>query len=98
MNTRTESMNNKTYCAYCGKELRDYGNCFIHTYPETPVICNCEKAKRELELYDELKGLYSTPLAETLIDMKVKKYRDKLLGIQNPCSATTVLDANDSCL
>lgn len=85
MNTRTERMNNKAYCAYCGKELRDYnyGIC-----PEPPLICSCEKAKRELELYDELKKLYNMPLAESLIDMKVSEYRDRLLGVHIPTTTT----------
>lgn len=79
MNTRTEKINNTIYCAYCGKILKDeiYG---FSTYPEQPLICNCEKAKRELELCDELKKLYNTPLAESLIDAKVEAYRDALIG------------------
>lgn len=87
MNTRTERMNNKEYCAYCGKELRSYGYCTLSL--NLPLVCDCEKAKRELELYDELKVLHSLPLAETLIDMKVKEYRDKLLGVYNPTTVTT---------
>lgn len=81
MNTRTERMNNKAYCAYCGKELRDYnyGVC-----PEPSLVCNCEKANRELELYGELKALYNAPIAEILIDMKVEEYKNKLLGINIP--------------
>lgn len=81
MNTRTEKMNNKAYCAYCGKELRDYNH---GIYPEPPLVCNCEKAKRELELYSELKSLYNAPLAESLIDIKVNEYRSKLLGTYIP--------------
>lgn len=84
MNTRTERMNNKAYCAYCGKELRDYSNRFIHSYYGLPIVCNCEKAKRELELYDELKKLYDAPLAESLMDMKVEESRDMLLEYTNP--------------
>ena len=91
MNTRTERMNNKAYCAYCGKELRDYsyGIC-----PEPPLICNCEKAKRELELYDELKKLYNAPLAESLIDMKVVAYKNILLGINTPTYSSVVTFGN----
>ena len=80
MNTRTERINNKVYCAYCGKELKDY-DCGWGVSPEPPLICDCEKAKRELELYREIKELYNAPLSETLIDIKVSEYRNKLLGI-----------------
>ena len=81
MNTRTEIISGYTYCAYCGKELKNphYGMC-----PEPPTICNCEKAKEELDLYDKLKGLYNAPLAESLIEKKVQKYRNELLGIKEP--------------
>ena len=81
MNTRTEVINGYTYCAYCGKELKNphYGMC-----PEPPTICNCEKAKEELDLYKKLKDLYNAPLAESLIDKKVQKYRNELLGIKEP--------------
>ena len=79
MNTRTEVINGYTYCAYCGKELKNphYGMC-----PEPHTICNCEKAKEELDLYDKLKNLYNAPLAESLIEKKVEKYRNQLLGIK----------------
>lgn len=79
MNTRREVISGYTYCAYCGKELKNphYGMC-----PEPPTICNCEKAKEELDLYDRLKKLYNAPLAESLIDKKVQKYRNELLGIK----------------
>ena len=79
MNTRTEVISGYTYCAYCGKELKNphYGMC-----PEPPTICNCEKAKEELDLYDKLKDLYNAPLAESLIEKKVQKYRNQLLGIK----------------
>ena len=79
MNTRTEIINGYTYCSYCGKELKNphYGIC-----PEPPMICNCEKAKEELDLYDKLRKLYNAPLAESLIDKKVQKYRNELLGIK----------------
>lgn len=81
MNTRTEIISGYTYCAYCGKELKNphYGMC-----PEPPTICNCEKAKEELDLYKRLKDLYNAPLAESLIDKKVQKYRNELLGIKEP--------------
>lgn len=81
MNTRTENINCYTYCAYCGKELR---NLNYAVYPNQPILCNCEKAKEELELYEKLKELYNTPLAESLIEKKVKIYRNKLLGINEP--------------
>lgn len=81
MTTRTEIINRYTYCAYCGKELKNphYGIC-----PEPPTICNCEKAKEELDLYKRLRELYNAPLAESLIDKKVQKYRNELLGIKEP--------------
>lgn len=79
MNTRTEVINGYTYCAYCGKELKNphYGIC-----PEPPMICNCEKAEEELNLYKKLRELYNAPLAESLIDKKVQKYRNELLGVK----------------
>ena len=79
MNTRTEKIDKIIYCAYCGKVL-EYTVYGFSTYPEQPLICNCEKAKRELELCDELKKLYNTPLAESLINAKVEAYRDALVG------------------
>lgn len=81
MTTRTEVINGYTYCAYCGKELKNphYGIC-----PEPPTICNCEKANEELNLYKKLRELYNAPLAESLIEQKVQKYRNELLGIKEP--------------
>ena len=81
MNTRIEVINGYTYCAYCGRELKNphYGIC-----PEPPMICNCELAKEELNLYTKLKELYNSPLAESLIEKKVQKYRNELLGIKEP--------------
>ena len=81
MNTRTEIINGYTYCAYCGRELM---NPNYRIQPEPPTICNCEKAKEELDLYNRLKELYNTPLAEILIDKKVQKYRNELLGVRKP--------------
>ena len=81
MNTRTEDINGYTYCAYCGKELR---NPHVGMWPAPSMICNCEKAKEELDLYAKLKDLYNAPLAESLIDKKVQKYRNQLLGINEP--------------
>lgn len=81
MNTRTEVINGYTYCAYCGKELGD-------PYSVTrSTICDCEKAKEELNLYKKLRDLYNAPLAENLIDKKVQKYRNELLGIKEPTYA-----------
>lgn len=84
INTRTETINGYTYCAYCGKELKNpnYGTC-----PEPLTICNCEKAKQELELYDKLKELYNAPLADSLIEMKVDQYRNMLLGKHQPTTS-----------
>ena len=48
------------------------------------MICNCEKAQEESELYKKLKDLYNYPLADNLIEMKVNNYRNKLLGIKAP--------------
>ena len=81
MNTRTERIGNIEYCAYCGKALRDYG-CGYVLYPEEALICNCEKAKEEMDLCKRLKDLYNFPLAESLIDKKVQKYRNELLGVR----------------
>ena len=47
MNTRTETINGCVYCAYCGKELM---NSNYRIQPEPPTICNCERAKEELDL------------------------------------------------
>lgn len=95
MNTRTEVISGYTYCAYCGKELKNphYGMC-----PEPPTICNCEKAKEELDLYDKLKDLYNAPLAESLIDKKVQKYRNELLGIKEPINYYSGQLASVNCI
>lgn len=94
MNTRTEKIDTVEYCAYCGKTLRDY-NCGHAICPEPPLICNCDKAKEELDLYKKLKNLHNTPLAESLIDKKVQKYRNELLGIKESShiSSITCVDA-----
>lgn len=94
MNTRHERIDNVTYCAYCGKILEDnsYG---VYCSPRPPLICDCEKAKEELKIYDDLKKLYKEPLAEKLVEIKVNKYRNELLGIKEPmrlddiCSVST---------
>lgn len=80
MNTRSESIDYVTYCAYCGKILEDnrYGTCCS---ANMPVICDCKKAKEELAAYDKIKELYNEPLANDVIEAKVNAYRDKLLGI-----------------
>ena len=79
MNTRTENINGYIYCAYCGKLLKDPN---FGIYPEPSMICDCEKAKEELELYDKLKNLYNYPLADNLVEIKVNNYRNELLGIK----------------
>lgn len=89
MNTRTERIGTIEYCSYCGKSLRDY-DCGYAIHPELPLICNCEKAKEELDLYKRLKELYNVPLAESLIDKKVQKYRNELLGIKEPTYVTSI--------
>lgn len=100
MNTRIEVIDGYTYCAYCGKELK---NSYYSMCPEPPTICNCEKAKEELDLYDKLKSLYNAPLAESLIEKKVQKYRNHLLGIKtNPVTylsgKVATINCNDSLL
>lgn len=77
MNTRTENINGFIYCAYCGQLLKNpnYGS-----VPEPPLICRCEKAKKELKLYDDLKNLYNSPLADNIIDLKVELYKKSLKG------------------
>lgn len=94
MNTRTEIISGYTYCAYCGKELKNphYG-----MSPEPPTICNCEKAKEELDLYKKLRDLYNEPLAESLINKKVQKYRNELLGIKEPTYCYTGQLASVAC-
>jgi len=77
MNTRTENIKGYTYCAYCGRELKSPQ---YNTWPERELICDCEKATEELELYNKLKALYNHPLANNLIEKKVDLYRDRLLG------------------
>ena len=89
MNTRTEKINAVEYCAYCGKSLRDY-DCGYAIHPKPPLICNCEKAKEELGLYNKLRDLYNAPLAESLIDKKVEKYRNQLLGIEEPTYVSSI--------
>ena len=80
MDTRTENINGYVYCAYCGKLLKEYSNFSI--CPEPSLICDCEKAKEELELYKKLKDLYNYPLADNLVEIKVNNYRNELLGIK----------------
>ena len=80
MNTRTENIDGCVYCAYCGKELRNYHN-IICTTVSSSLVCNCEKAKEELGLYKQLENLYKYPLADSIIEIKVNKYRDELKGI-----------------
>lgn len=85
--TRTENLNGVIYCAYCGKELKN-NNSAISCWPEQPLICNCEKAKQELKLYDDLKALYQSPIADNLIDRKVEIYKNSLLGKSDSLSTT----------
>ena len=82
ISTRTETINNNVYCAYCGKLLKD-NNSGIHIYPEPPVFCMCENAEKEKEIYLQLKKMYEMPMHEDLIEMKVCMYKNKLLGIPN---------------
>ena len=77
MNTRTETIDGTTYCAYCGKELQ---HSHFHITPSPTLVCNCMFAKEEQDLCDRIKQLYSMPLAESLIELKVEKYRNELLG------------------
>lgn len=81
MNTKLESISGNVYCAYCGNILKDRNS---QVYPEPQLICTCEKAKEEMELYDKLRDLYNLPLADNLIELKVKIYRNKLKGIEEP--------------
>ena len=78
--TRTETINYVTYCAYCGKVLKDESNAAYHIWPEQPAVCGCEKAKEELRLYDEIMKLYNEPMHETIVEKKVEIYRNELLG------------------
>ena len=73
--TRVERLESCVYCAYCGKEL---SNSVYRLDPPRQLVCNCDKAKEELSLYERLRQLYSEPLADNLIEMKVNAYRYKL--------------------
>lgn len=96
MDTRTEEINGTIYCAYCGKVLRknNYNNsltgwaCCDSACHPVYLTCDCEKAKEELNLYQQLKDLYNLTLSENLIDIKVKLYKNKLLGIKEPIDIT----------
>ena len=88
MNTRIEIINKNKYCAYCGKLLSKYTDDMVlltHTsssydYRPIPDIkCDCEKAKLEISLCEQIKELYNSPIADNLIEMKVNDYRNKLL-------------------
>lgn len=76
MNTRVEVIFGNTYCAYCGKILKDKND--PPMWPDRELCCDCEKANEELELYHKLKSLYNMPLPDNLIDLKVEAYRAKL--------------------
>lgn len=82
MNTRTEQIGSVTYCAYCGAPLQD-NNCGYSIYPQPPLICTCEKAQEELDVFEKLKALHRIPIAESLIDMKVQCYKEALLKARN---------------
>lgn len=82
MGTRAERIDNHIYCAYCGK-LLNMPEYIMSYYPDiTDYVCDCEKAEEELELCKKIKELYNLPLAEKIIDIKVKKYKNQLLGIK----------------
>lgn len=83
MNTKIERIDNVIYCAYCGKELKNY-NASYSVFPEPELVCNCKMSKEELKLYEKLKELYNAPLAENLIDIKVENYKSELMGIRKP--------------
>ena len=81
METRIEKIGNHIYCAYCGKLLNIPERTAL-CYPNiTDYTCDCEKAKEELELCKKIKELYSLPLAENIINIKVELYKNRLLGI-----------------
>ena len=94
INTRTEVVDGVTYCAYCGKLLRDYN--MIACCPEPPLVCSCEKAKMELSLYDELEKLYKLPLSENVIEAKVAIYRRKLMGEYREKPRCTISNTRDT--
>ena len=53
-------------------------------YSSVSLVYAGKKAKEELDLYKKLRKLYNAPLAESLIEKKVQKYRNELLGIKEP--------------
>ena len=75
--TRTEFINGTHYCAYCGKPLN---HSYITISPKPPLLCNCEKAMEERDLWHKLEELYKSPLADDLIEIKVDTYRRQLRG------------------
>lgn len=77
--TRTETIGNSVYCAYCGKLLHS-GDYIIS--PEPYVGCDCESASEEKDLFNQLRKLYLKPIADSLIEMKVDAYRNKLKGVR----------------
>ena len=83
MDTRTQELNGYFYCAYCGKELK---NANFSMWPTPDLKCDCEKAQEELKLYADLKALYSSPIAECLVDKLVDNYRNELLGVKRVCN------------
>lgn len=83
--TRMIEINRNYYCAYCGKLIKDNN---YHITPERPCICDCENAKAELALYDTLAKLYTLPIANNLVEMKVNAYKDALIsGRECPSAA-----------
>ena len=82
MGTRIEIIDNHIYCAYCGKLLNMPEGMVLYYPSATDYTCDCEKAKEELELCKKIKELYNLPLAENIINIKVEKYKNQLLGIK----------------
>lgn len=82
--TRVIDINGDIYCAYCAKLLKSRN---YHMVPEPRCICNCEKAREELQIYESLSKLYSLPIADELIEMKVNNYKSDLIsGRESPSS------------
>lgn len=89
--TRPETIEGTTYCAYCGKVLQSrsenymdlnltIGQAPLQYRQEKDLVCDCELAQEELSLYDKLGELYKRPVHDSLIEIKVSIYRNKLLN------------------
>ena len=95
MNTRIEIIKQDKYCAYCGKLLQKHDDITVwcsttsRNYCGSELQCDCEKAKLEISLSEQLKKLYNSPISDNLIEMKVEEYRNKLLNKNDEFTKST---------